>query len=144
MPLYMDIHSKVEGATTQAVADAHMLDIGVQGKYGVRYVKYWLDEGSGTIFCLVEAPEQGSSRESTVRRMAWLQTRSTKLRNTHNHPLKGGVMPRPFLVVNFTNQQGENHVENSYLSIVCCLGAHAHDHLPVRSRRNRSHFQSFL
>jgi thioester reductase-like protein len=58
MPLYMDIHSKVEGATTQAVADAHVLDVGVQGKYGVRYVKYWLDEGSGTIFCLVEAPNK--------------------------------------------------------------------------------------
>jgi hypothetical protein len=58
MPLYMDIHKKVEGVTAEAVVDAHMLDIGVQGKYGVRYVKYWLDEGSGTIFCLVEAPNK--------------------------------------------------------------------------------------
>jgi len=63
MPLYMDIHSKVEGATAQAVADAHTQDVGVQGKYGVRYVKYWLDEGTGTIFCLVEAPNKEAAEK---------------------------------------------------------------------------------
>jgi hypothetical protein len=56
MPLYMDIHKKVDGATAEAVADAHLKDVGLQAKYGVRYVKYWLDESNGTIFCLVEAP----------------------------------------------------------------------------------------
>lgn len=58
MPLYMDIHKKVEGATAAAVADAHMKDLQTQEKYGVNYKKYWFDEGSGTIFCLVEAPNK--------------------------------------------------------------------------------------
>jgi hypothetical protein len=58
MPLYMDIHKKVEGATAAAVADAHALDLKTQTKYGVRYQKYWVDERSGTIFCLVEAPSK--------------------------------------------------------------------------------------
>ncbi len=58
MPLYMDIHRKVEGATAEAVAEAHMRDVGVQGKYGVRCVKYWLDESNGMIFCLVDAPNK--------------------------------------------------------------------------------------
>ena len=58
MPLYMDIHKKVDGATAAAVADAHMKDLQTQRKYGVQYKRYWLDEGSGTIFCLVEAPSK--------------------------------------------------------------------------------------
>jgi len=58
MPLYMDIHKKVDGATADAVADAHAKDLEVQAKYGVNYQKYWIDENSGTIFCLVEAPNK--------------------------------------------------------------------------------------
>jgi hypothetical protein len=58
MPLYMDIHKKVDGATAGAVADAHFRDLEVQGKYGVKYQKYWVDENNGTIFCLVEAPNK--------------------------------------------------------------------------------------
>lgn len=63
MPLYMDIHKQVEGATADAVADAHIKDLESQDQYGVKYIKYWLDESSGTIFCLVEAPD----KESAVR-----------------------------------------------------------------------------
>lgn len=58
MPLYMDIHQNVDGATAAAVADAHMKDLQTQEKYGVEYKRYWLDEHSGTIFCLVEAPNK--------------------------------------------------------------------------------------
>ena len=28
----------------------------MQGKYGVDYRQYWLDEKTETVFCLVEAP----------------------------------------------------------------------------------------
>ena len=58
MPLFMDIHEKVEGVTAEAVAGAHLKDLEVQTKYGVNYKKYWVDESSGTIFCLVEAPSK--------------------------------------------------------------------------------------
>jgi Protein of unknown function (DUF4242) len=58
MPLYMDVHRKVDGATSEAVAQAHERDLATQGQYGVRYEKYWLDESSGTIFCLVDAPNK--------------------------------------------------------------------------------------
>jgi hypothetical protein len=58
MPLYMDIHSHVEGATAAAVADAHEKDVVTGEKYGVTYKKYWIDEKTGTIFCLVEAPSK--------------------------------------------------------------------------------------
>lgn len=58
MPLFMDVHHKVEGATPEAVAAAHDQDLAIQDRYGVKYLKYWLDEGSGRIFCLVDAPSK--------------------------------------------------------------------------------------
>jgi hypothetical protein len=58
MPLFMDIHENVEGLTAAGIAAAHAKDLEVQGKRGVRYVKYWYDEASGTAFCLVEAPSR--------------------------------------------------------------------------------------
>ena len=56
MPLFMDVHEKVDGLTADAVAGAHSRDLEVQEAHGVRYLQYWFDEGSGKVFCLVEAP----------------------------------------------------------------------------------------
>jgi hypothetical protein len=58
MPLFMDVHEKVDGATEEAVAQAHAKDLEVQERYGVKYKRYWLDETTGKIFCLVEAPNK--------------------------------------------------------------------------------------
>jgi hypothetical protein len=58
VPRYMDVHNKVEGLTGDAVAGAHQRDLEVQGKYGVDYVKYWYDEGTSKVFCLVDAPSK--------------------------------------------------------------------------------------
>ena len=58
MPLFMDVHHRVEGLTAEAVAKAHEADLATQEKYGVKYLKYWFDEGSGKVFCLVEAPNK--------------------------------------------------------------------------------------
>jgi hypothetical protein len=57
MPLFMDVHNKVDGLTAEAVAGAHARDLEVQEKYGVNYQRYWFDEDSGRVFCLVEAPD---------------------------------------------------------------------------------------
>jgi len=58
MPLYMDIHQKVDGLTADAVTHAHAADVQTQEKYGVQYLKYWFDEGSGKVFCLIQAPSK--------------------------------------------------------------------------------------
>ena len=58
MPLYMDIHHHVEGLTADAVGQAHEADLKTQDKYDVKYLRYWFDEGSGKVFCLVEAPNK--------------------------------------------------------------------------------------
>ena len=56
MPLYMDVHYRVDGLTAEAVADAHRRDLACQAKHRVNYVKYWFDEGTGRVFCLAEGP----------------------------------------------------------------------------------------
>ena len=58
MPLFIDIHHHVEGLTADAVAGAHQADLNTQGKYGVKYLRYWFDEESGKVFCLIEAPNK--------------------------------------------------------------------------------------
>jgi hypothetical protein len=55
MPLFMDVHEKVEGLTPQAVAEAHRKDQEVQGEYGVTYHRYWFNQDTGKVFCLAEA-----------------------------------------------------------------------------------------
>ena len=58
MPLYLDVHHKIEGLTGQAVGDAHQKDLAVQHKHNVKYLRYWYDEGTKKVFCLVEAPSK--------------------------------------------------------------------------------------
>ena len=62
MPLFMDVHEKVEGLTAEAVAGAHKKDLETQERYGVKYLQYWFDESSGKVFCLVEAPDADAAR----------------------------------------------------------------------------------
>ena len=62
MPLYMDIHKKMEGLTAEALAEAHQKDLAVQEKHGVKYLKYWFNEAEGTVMCLCEA----SNKEAAV------------------------------------------------------------------------------
>jgi hypothetical protein len=61
MPLFLDIHHKVNGLTSDAIAEAHKKDLQVQQKFGVNYLKYWFNEKDGRVFCLVEAPDKESA-----------------------------------------------------------------------------------
>ena len=55
MALFMDVHDIEGGVSAADVAAAHRKDLETQGKYGVNYVQYWVNEAAGKIFCLVEA-----------------------------------------------------------------------------------------
>jgi hypothetical protein len=57
MPLFMDTHTIAGGVKAEDVAGAHQADLATQGKYGVQYLRYWVDEQAGKIFCLVDAPD---------------------------------------------------------------------------------------
>ena len=68
MPLYMDIHTLGDGVTMDDVAQAHQADLATQDGHGVSYLRYWVDEAKGQIFCLVEAPDAEAAH--TVHREA--------------------------------------------------------------------------
>src|SRR6478672_10635526 len=57
MPTYIDVHEIPGGVTADDVAKAHAHDVKVEGKYGVHYHKYWVNEKAGKIFCLCHAPD---------------------------------------------------------------------------------------
>ncbi|HEX5113304.1 MAG TPA: DUF4242 domain-containing protein [Saprospiraceae bacterium] len=55
--LFMDIHELGPGnVTADAVAGAHEKDLATEGQYHVNFINYWVDEKSGKVFCLAEAP----------------------------------------------------------------------------------------
>jgi Protein of unknown function (DUF4242) len=56
VPLFMDIHEIDGGVGMDDVAQAHVADLKTQGAYDVQYLRYWVDERAGRVFCLVEAP----------------------------------------------------------------------------------------
>jgi hypothetical protein len=68
MPLFMDVHT-MQGAVRLAdAAKAHAADLQTQQKYSVHYLRYWVDEDNGKLFCLVDAPDQDTA--TTVHREA--------------------------------------------------------------------------
>ncbi|HEX5089719.1 MAG TPA: DUF4242 domain-containing protein [Nocardioides sp.] len=68
MPLYMDVHHLDGPVTMDDVAKAHAADLEVQGDHDVTYLRYWVDEAQGKIWCLVEAPDPDAA--NTVHRLA--------------------------------------------------------------------------
>jgi hypothetical protein len=54
----MDTHREVEGLRAEALAGAHEMDLAVQEKHDVKYLRYWFSEQERLIHCLVEAPSK--------------------------------------------------------------------------------------
>jgi class 3 adenylate cyclase len=57
MPLFMDRHD-IPGASAADIAAAHVRDLGVQDRFGVRFLTYWFEDHTDLGFCLVEAPNK--------------------------------------------------------------------------------------
>lgn len=68
MPLFIDEHTMEGGVSATDVAGAHQADLATQTKYGVDYIRYWVDEKAGKVFCLVDAPDAETA--ATVHREA--------------------------------------------------------------------------
>jgi Protein of unknown function (DUF4242) len=61
MPLFMDLHTIDGRVALEDVAQAHAADLRVQDTHGVHYLRYWVDEDGGRIFCLVDAPDSDAA-----------------------------------------------------------------------------------
>ena len=68
MALFMDAHNIEGGVSAADVAAAHQADLATQDAHGVNYLRYWVDEAAGKIFCLVDAPDAEAA--NTVHRDA--------------------------------------------------------------------------
>ncbi len=68
MPMFIDQHTMEGGVSATDVAGAHQADLATQTKYGVDYMRYWVDEKAGKVFCLVDAPDAETA--ATVHREA--------------------------------------------------------------------------
>ena len=63
--LYIDVHKMPEGKVNfNDVAGAHAKDLAVQDKYGVKFIKYWVDEKNGSIYCLASAADSSDLRKA--------------------------------------------------------------------------------
>ena len=63
MPLFMDVHEIAGGVAMEDVAKAHLADLSTQAAHDVQYLRYWVDESQGRVFCLVEAPSAEAAAE---------------------------------------------------------------------------------
>jgi hypothetical protein len=63
VPLFMDVHDIAGGVAMDDVAQAHLADLQAQAGHDVRYLRYWVDEQAGRVFCLVEAPSPEAAAE---------------------------------------------------------------------------------
>ena len=55
MALFMDMHTMDGPVSADQVAGAHRADLETQGRYGVDYRQYWVDEEHGRIFAVSPA-----------------------------------------------------------------------------------------
>jgi hypothetical protein len=63
--LFLDVHQLEPGKVKfTEVAKAHARDLATQGKYNAQFLKYWVDEKNGTVFCLVSATDTQSIRKT--------------------------------------------------------------------------------
>ncbi len=67
MALFMDVHNLGE-VSLGDVEKAHAADLEKQDEHGVHYLRYWVDEKNGKVFCLVDAPDAEAA--NTVHREA--------------------------------------------------------------------------
>jgi hypothetical protein len=63
MALFMDVHNMDGSISVDDVEKAHAADLEKQGQHDVEFLRYWVDEQHGKIFCLVDAPDAEAANQ---------------------------------------------------------------------------------
>jgi len=58
MSLYLDVHTIDGGVSAEDAAQAHAADLRTQDKFGAQFLRYWVNEPEGKVFCLIDAPSK--------------------------------------------------------------------------------------
>src|SRR4051812_21438950 len=63
--LFIDVHRLEPGKVKyEDVAKAHAKDLATETKYGVHFLKYWVDEDKGLVYCLSSASDTSAIRKT--------------------------------------------------------------------------------
>jgi class 3 adenylate cyclase len=108
VPFYMDRHEFV-GLTAAAAAAAHVKDIEVQGRFGVRFLTYWFDEERQTAFCLAKAPDAAAVEAVHRAAHGFLAYQIIEVDERMVARFLGGIIEHP---------PGEPYVETAFRTIL--------------------------
>src|SRR5689334_10218338 len=62
---FIDVHNLDPGKVTfDDVMKAHQKDLATEGKYGVSFIKFWVDEKQGKVYCLSQAKDAASIEQT--------------------------------------------------------------------------------
>jgi len=96
--LYIDVHYLPAGKVNFAdVAAAHAKDLATENKYGTKFIKYWVDESKGVVYCLSSAPDTAA------------------ISNTHREA--HGLMPQAIYKVEDGNEASAEKGKSYFLDI---------------------------
>ena len=96
--LYLDVHHLGPGKVKfEDVEKAHAKDLATEKKYGVQFIKYWVDEADGNVYCLSSAPDSGAIRKT--------------------HAQAHGLLPDQIYMVNAGKESSEVNNANYFLDI---------------------------
>jgi hypothetical protein len=63
--MYLDVHQLEPGKVRfEDVANAHTKDLAVEGKYGVDFIRFWVNEEKGLVYCLSFSKDSASIRKT--------------------------------------------------------------------------------
>jgi class 3 adenylate cyclase len=114
MPYYMDRH-ELAGMTAEQIAEAHVLDLQVQGQFGVQFITYWFDPEHQLAFCLATGPSPESVSAAHAASHGLIGTQVIEVDGAAVSRFLGGFVERPagepyvetaFRVIMFTDLEG--------------------------------------
>lgn len=96
--LYLDVHHFGPGKVKfEDVEKAHAKDLATEKQYGVQFIKYWVDEADGNVYCLSSAADSGAIRKT--------------------HAQAHGLLPDQIYMVNSGKESSEINGANYFLDI---------------------------
>jgi class 3 adenylate cyclase len=108
VPFFMDGHEFV-GLSAEEAALAHLKDLKIQGRYGVRFLTYWFDEERQTAFCLAKAPSADAVEEVHRASHGYMAYQIIEVDEPMVARFMGGILEHP---------PGEVYVEAAFRTIL--------------------------
>ncbi len=140
MPIYMDVHEGLNGATQADVDAAHQVEAETQAEFGVNILSYWFSESEGKAFCMGSAPSEEALIEShqgshgllpsniiEIDPPALAQFLGDTSSDSHERAMVNGTLDSGLRVIMFTDIQGSTDVSMKYGDLAAVDLVNRHD-----------------